>query len=187
MLSNILHIHISNSSSRIYSFRHTVQVSAPYNATLYTKHFTSLFIRSLPKGPQKMLLFLLKTSFAIAILCFISWQQFMLLLISHPKYLKLSTFFTDSSLILMSIFLIGYNCHQYFKLWSKKLSCWMSQYRKVLYANIVQNKILPNFVHVHVCTRIDNFREKVKNSLTPRRILVHLQIPEGSKYCTFVL
>ena len=85
---------------------------------LYTKHFTSLFHSSFSKGLQKMLLFLLKASFAIAIFCFTSWQQFRLLLILHPKYLKLSTCSTDSSLIRMSIFLIGYNYHQYFKLWS---------------------------------------------------------------------
>ena len=66
---------------------------------------TSVLLRYFSKGPQKMLLFLLKTSFAIAILCFISWQQFKLLLILHLKYLKLSTCSKDSSLIRMSIFL----------------------------------------------------------------------------------
>ena len=55
---------------RFCSFRRTVQDSAPYNATLHTKHFTSLFLCYSSKDPQKMLLFLLKGSFAIAILCF---------------------------------------------------------------------------------------------------------------------
>ena len=54
------------------SFRRSVQVSAPYNASLHTKHFGSLFLTSFSKVPQKMLLFLLKGSFAIAILCFTS-------------------------------------------------------------------------------------------------------------------
>ena len=49
------------------SFRRRVQVSAPYNATLHAKHFTSLFLISFSMGPQKMLLFLLKAYFAIAI------------------------------------------------------------------------------------------------------------------------
>ena len=70
--SILLHIHISNVSSRFCSFRRIVQVSAPYNATLLAKHFTSLFRSSFSKYPQIMLLFLLKASFAIAILCFTS-------------------------------------------------------------------------------------------------------------------
>ena len=96
--SILLHTHISNASSCFCSFCR-VQVSAPYNTTLHTKHFTSLFHSSLSKGPQKMLLFLLKASFAIAILCFPSGQQFRLLLILHSKYLKLSTCSMDSPLI----------------------------------------------------------------------------------------
>ena len=83
-LSILLHTHISNASSRFCSFRRSVQVSAPYNTTLHTKHFTSLFSSYFSKGSQKMLLFLLKASFAIAILCFSSSQQFRLLLILHP-------------------------------------------------------------------------------------------------------
>ena len=75
------HIHILNASSHFCSFHRSVQISAPYNATLHTKHFNSLFLSSFSKGPQKMLLFLLKASFAITILCFTYWQQFMLLLI----------------------------------------------------------------------------------------------------------
>ena len=94
--SIFLHTHISNYSSHFCSFRRSVQVSATYNATLHTKHFTSLFRSSFPKDQQKMLLFLLRDSFAIAILCFIYWQQFILLLILHPKYLKLSICSTDS-------------------------------------------------------------------------------------------
>ena len=35
---------ISNACSRFCSFRRRVQVSAPYNATLHTKHFTSLYL-----------------------------------------------------------------------------------------------------------------------------------------------
>ena len=72
--SILLHTHISNASSCFYSFRRSVQVSAPYNTTFHTKHFTSLFLSSFSKGPQKMLLSLLKASFAIAIFCFTSWQ-----------------------------------------------------------------------------------------------------------------
>ena len=102
--SLLLHIHITNASNRFCSFRRSALDSEPYNATLHTKHFTSLFRGSFSKGPQKMLLFLLKAYFAIAILCFTSWQQFMLLLILHPKYLKLYTCTTYSSLIRMSIF-----------------------------------------------------------------------------------
>ena len=70
-----LHTHISNASSCFCSFRLSVQVSAPYNTTLHTKHFTNLFRSSFPKSLQKMLLFLLKASFAIAILYFTSWQH----------------------------------------------------------------------------------------------------------------
>ena len=92
--------HISYASSRFCSFRS----SATYNATFHTTLFTGLFLCSFSKVPQKMLLFLLEVYFAIAILCFTSWQQFMLLLILHPKYLKLSTCSTDSPLIRMSIF-----------------------------------------------------------------------------------
>ena len=100
--SILLHIHISNASSRFCSFRRSVQVSTPYNATLHTKLFTCLFLGSFSKGPQKMLLFLLEASYASAFLCFTSWQ-FMLILILHPKYLKLSTCSTDSYLIRISI------------------------------------------------------------------------------------
>ena len=50
----LLHIHITNASSRVCLFRLSVQVSAPYNATLYIKHFTSLFLSSFCKGPQKI-------------------------------------------------------------------------------------------------------------------------------------
>ena len=103
-LSILLHTHISNPSSRFCSFRGSVQVSAPYNTTLYTKHFTSLFRSSFPKDPRKCFFFLLKASFAIAMLCFTCWQQFMLLLILHPKYLKQSTCLMDSPLIRISIF-----------------------------------------------------------------------------------
>ena len=74
--SILLHIHIWNASSSVCSLRRSVQVSASYNATLHRKHCTSLFLSSFFKGPQKMHLFLLKGSFAIAILCFTSWQQF---------------------------------------------------------------------------------------------------------------
>ena len=70
--SILLHIHISNASSHFCSFRRSIQISASYNAPLHTKHFTSLFRSSFSKGPQKMLLFLLKASFAIANLCFSS-------------------------------------------------------------------------------------------------------------------
>ena len=45
------------------SFRCSVQVSAPYNATLHTKHFTNLFSSYFSKDLQKMLLFLLKSFF----------------------------------------------------------------------------------------------------------------------------
>ena len=84
--SILLHIHISNASSRFLLIRWCVQVSAPYYTTLHSNHFTSLLLSYFSKGPQKVLLFLLKASFAIAILCFTSWQQFMLLLILHHKY-----------------------------------------------------------------------------------------------------
>ena len=70
--SILFHTHISNASSCFCSFRRSVQVSAPYNTALHTKHFTSLFRNSFSKGLQKMLLFLLKASFVIAILCFTS-------------------------------------------------------------------------------------------------------------------
>ena len=60
---SILHApSISNASNRFCSFRRNVQVSAPLNAILYTKHFTSVFLFSFSKGPQKMLLFLFKVS-----------------------------------------------------------------------------------------------------------------------------
>ena len=100
----VLHIHISNASSCFCSFRRSVQVSAPYKATLHIKNCTSLFRSSFPKARRKTLLFLLTTSFAIAFLRFTSWQKFMLLLILHPKYLNLPTCSTDWSLICMSIF-----------------------------------------------------------------------------------
>ena len=70
--SILLHIHISNASSRLCLFFHSDQVSAPYNTTLHTEHFTSLFRSSFSKGPQKMLVILLKASFAIFTLCFTS-------------------------------------------------------------------------------------------------------------------
>ena len=70
--SVLLRIHISNASRCFCSFSRSVQVSAPYNATLHAKQFTSLFLSSFSKLPQKTLLFLLKTSFVIAILCFTS-------------------------------------------------------------------------------------------------------------------
>ena len=84
-------------SSLFCSFRRSVQVSAPYNAILHTEHFTSLFLNYFSKDPQIMLLFLLKASFTIAILCFTSCRQFMLLLILHPKYLKLSSSSTNNN------------------------------------------------------------------------------------------
>ena len=68
--SILLHNHNSNSSSSFCSFRRNAKVSAPYNATLHTKHFTSLVLSSFSKGPQKKLLFLLIATFAI--LCFTS-------------------------------------------------------------------------------------------------------------------
>ena len=49
----LLHIHISNASSRFCSFRRTVQVSAPYNATLHTMHFTSPLLSSFSKVSRK--------------------------------------------------------------------------------------------------------------------------------------
>ena len=70
--SLLLHIHSSNASSRFCTFRRSAQVSAPYNATLHTKHYTSLFLRSFLNSLQKMLLFLLKAYFHIAIVCFTS-------------------------------------------------------------------------------------------------------------------
>ena len=70
--SILLHTHISNASSCFCLFRRGVQVSASYNTALHTKHFTSLFRSSFSKGLQKMLLFLLNASFAIAILFFTS-------------------------------------------------------------------------------------------------------------------
>ena len=103
-ISILLYTHISNASSCFCSFRRSVHVSAPYNTTLHTKHLTSLFRSSFSKVPQETLLFLLKASFAITILCFTSWQQFMLLLILHPSYLKLSTCSMDSPLIGICIF-----------------------------------------------------------------------------------
>ena len=63
----LLHIRISNASSPFCSFPCSVHVSAPYNATLHTKHFTSLFLISVSLGWQKMLVLLLKATFAIAI------------------------------------------------------------------------------------------------------------------------
>ena len=68
----LLHIHISNASSHLCSFRRSIQFSAPYNATLNAKHFTSIFHISFSKGAWKMILLLLNVSFAIAILCFTS-------------------------------------------------------------------------------------------------------------------
>ena len=48
--SILLHTHISNASSCFCSFCCCVQVSAPYNTTLHTKHFTSLLRSSFCKG-----------------------------------------------------------------------------------------------------------------------------------------
>ena len=48
----LLHIHISNVFSQFCSFRCSVQVSAPYNATLHTKHFTSLFRSSFLRSAE---------------------------------------------------------------------------------------------------------------------------------------
>ena len=45
-------LHFFNASNRFYSFRRSVQVSAPHNATLHTKHFTSLILSSFSKGPH---------------------------------------------------------------------------------------------------------------------------------------
>ena len=56
--SILLHNHISNAYNRFCSFRRSLQVSAPYNATFQT----SLFLSSFSKGPQKMLLLLLLSS-----------------------------------------------------------------------------------------------------------------------------
>ena len=39
-------------------FAHYIVVSAPYNATLHTKHFSNLLLNIFSKSPQKMLLFL---------------------------------------------------------------------------------------------------------------------------------
>ncbi|KAJ4440997.1 hypothetical protein ANN_10846 [Periplaneta americana] len=44
--SILRHIHISNASIRFSSLRRNVHVPSPYNATLHTKHFTSLFLSS---------------------------------------------------------------------------------------------------------------------------------------------
>ena len=44
--SILLHIHISNASSRFCLFRRSIQVSAPCNATLHTKNFSILFLSS---------------------------------------------------------------------------------------------------------------------------------------------
>ena len=76
-------------------FAHSVIVSKSlYHTTPHSAQSTSLkfslFRSYFPKGPQKMLLLPLKASFTSAILCFTCWQQFMLVLILHPKYLKLS-------------------------------------------------------------------------------------------------
>ena len=60
--SILLHSHISSASSCFCSFRRSVQVSAPYNTTLHTKRFTSLFHSSFSKGLQKMLLLPLLSS-----------------------------------------------------------------------------------------------------------------------------
>ena len=79
---------ISTSQMLPFIFAHSIIVSKSLHHTmpLHTKHLTSLFLSSFSKDLQKMLLFLLKASFAIAILCLTSWQQ--LLLILHPMYLK---------------------------------------------------------------------------------------------------
>ena len=68
---HFLHIHISNASSR---FSHSVLMSTLYHITLHSTQSTSLAssLGLFSKGPQKMILFLLK---AIAILCFSSWQH----------------------------------------------------------------------------------------------------------------
>ena len=59
----LLHTHISIASSCFCPFSRSIEVSEPYKATLRTTHFTSLFLWHFSKGPQKMLLFLLKASF----------------------------------------------------------------------------------------------------------------------------
>ena len=53
----LLHIHISTASSCFRSFRRRVQVSASYNTTLYTKHFTSLFHSYFPRARRKCFFF----------------------------------------------------------------------------------------------------------------------------------
>ena len=72
---------------------------APSFSISTSKMLPVVFAHSVVASKSLRPLFLMKASFAIAILCFTSWQQFMLLLI-----LKLSTCSTDSSLIRMSIF-----------------------------------------------------------------------------------
>ena len=94
------HIHISNASRRFFSFRRSAQVSAPYNATLHTKHFTSLFLTSFSKGPQKILLLLLKASFTISILYFLTAVHVAPDI--TPQVLKLSTYSTDLDVYLSS-------------------------------------------------------------------------------------
>ena len=75
----IHHIHISSASTRFCSFRCSVQVSAPYNATLHSKHLTGLF----------------PSSFVIAILCFTSFQHncifYFFLSILHAPTFSIST------------------------------------------------------------------------------------------------
>ena len=101
--SILLYIHISNASSNFCSSHPNVK--SLHHIMLHSIQSTSLACSLvLIPSPQKMLLFLLKASFAIAILCFTSWQQFSLLLTLHPKYLKLSTFLMDSSLICTLVF-----------------------------------------------------------------------------------
>ena len=64
--SILIYIHISNASSSYCSFRHSVKVSAPYNATLHTKHFNSLFLY---QGPAENASFLVKNFFCHCTIC----------------------------------------------------------------------------------------------------------------------
>ena len=60
-------------------FAHSVDVSKSlhHKALRSTQnHFSSLFLSSFSKGPQKMLLFPFKAPFAIPILSLTTWQQF---------------------------------------------------------------------------------------------------------------
>ena len=90
---------ISTSKMLPVDFAHSVVVSRSlHHTTPHSTQNTSLVssVVLLPRALRKCFFFLLKASFAIAILCFTSSQQFMLLLILHPKYLNLSTCSMDS-------------------------------------------------------------------------------------------